>query len=624
MWLLRRVLVWVVLAGGVSAVLLVLGVGAFIQTGKVKQGVERFASAQLGRAVMMDGMQVGLGRNITIEVRDFKLANVPWGSEPYMTRFDRLSAVVDAGELWRGRAVFHALSIDGLNIFLERDQNGKGNWKFKNSKPYVPRDPFTYEAKDRSDFPIILNGTLQNGLFRMKTTGGSLIRIDGKNLKMTAENDKSPVVLDIDGAYGGMPAQLTVAGDSYSVLRDPSTPYPAKVKIVVGRGALHFTGTLTDPLDADGIKGVATIDASVLDDIYNMVGLSLKGRFPLQIIGDLTRAEDVWVYENQRGHAAGSAFTGSLKLVEGARKEPDFIAIDAAFKAIDTRLFIDGTTSLSRKTKLSDIDTLSLRADPNPDVILDAKISAGEVRYDKFIITDVTVHAKNKPGYISLDPFSFNMAGGRADVKMNLDAKDKTPRLHTRIDYKNADIARILHFTDFADGLITGRLTAQAELSMNGETFHKALRNSTGGIVTFLKQGRISRDLVDKASMDVLALFRDEDGWAPINCMLGIYSMRNGLGAVMPLRFVTPELTFYGTGPVNLLNRQIDVVLQGDSDHTLALDIPLRLSGDMASINITPLIFGTGPDVDLNAEKKAMSSLPPFLRAVAEKNYCTH
>jgi hypothetical protein len=65
-------------------------------------------------------------------------------------------------------------------------------------------------------------------------------------------------------------------------------------------------------------------------------------------------------------------------------------------------------------------------------------------------------------------------------------------------------------------------------------------------------------------------------------------------------------------------------VLQGDSDHTLALDIPLRLSGDMASINITPLIFGTGPDVDLNAEKKAMSSLPPFLRAVAEKNYCTH
>ncbi len=619
-----RVMAWTVLVGGVVLAAFILSAFIFIQTADLRQEAERYASFTLGRSVTIGALQIKLGRDIAIDIQNFHLASPSWGTEPDMASFEHLSAVLDAGSLWRGRVLLRDLSIDGLRIFLERDKDGKGNWKFKGSTPYVPRDPFTHEAKERSDFPIILNGVLRNGQFRMKTTGGTMIRIDGDDLKMSSVDDKSPVILLINGAYNGMNAQLDVAGDSYAVLRDPSTPYPAKVKIIVGRSKVSFDGTLTDPVNADGIKGAATLNASVLDDIYKVLGLALKGKFPLLVDGDLTRAGDLWVFENQQGSVAGSQFTGDSKLIEGARGEADSIAVDIAFKVLDMRPLIDGTSGMSRKTKMSDIDNLSLQADQKPGVLADARIRAGQVVYDDYKISDLDLRAQNKPGWISLDPFSFGVVGGRAEVNITLDATGKTPHLFSRIKFNNADIERILRFRNFSESLITGRLSALAELNMYGETIHKGLRNSRGGVVTFLKKGRVSRDLVDEASMDILALFRDEEGWAPISCFLGIYSMHNGQGYLMPLRFVTPELTFYGVGPINLLTRQVDIILQGNSQHTLALDIPLQLTGPFSDIDITPLVFGEGRDADFVAEKDLINNLPPALRNLAKQNYCTH
>ena len=75
---------------------------------------------------------------------------------------------------------------------------------------------------------------------------------------------------------------------------------------------------------------------------------------------------------------------------------------------------------------------------------------------------------------------------------------------------------------------LAGNLTAHATLEMTGETSLEALKASRSHAVLAMTEGRVARALLEKASTDLRALFREGKGWAELTCVLRIVDLANG------------------------------------------------------------------------------------------------
>ncbi len=100
-------------------------------TGQLTGPVTRWLSGQLGRSLVADGgVRITVGRVTRITATGLRLANSPWGARPDMLLARRLTLEVDTRSLLEDTVVLRSLTIEGLDLLLERSASGKNNWDF--------------------------------------------------------------------------------------------------------------------------------------------------------------------------------------------------------------------------------------------------------------------------------------------------------------------------------------------------------------------------------------------------------------------------------------------------------------------------------------------------------------
>jgi uncharacterized protein involved in outer membrane biogenesis len=97
----------------------------------LKPRMARMVKDATGRELKLEG-QVDLTVGLTprLVVRKAVLANAPWGSQPQMIQVDTLEAAVRLLPLLAGEVVVTYVGLSGVDVLLETDTNGKGNWEF--------------------------------------------------------------------------------------------------------------------------------------------------------------------------------------------------------------------------------------------------------------------------------------------------------------------------------------------------------------------------------------------------------------------------------------------------------------------------------------------------------------
>ncbi len=610
--------VCVVILGGV--------VVALLHTTDFAPVVERYASKATGREVTVGDIKIQWSSPLRIRIEDFHFGNAAWGTEPDMVALKSMDAVLDTQALLQGNVKFQYLSLDDLQIFLERNESGVGNWRFHDFSPSVPKDPFEHESDQRAGFPVILDAAIKNSAFRMKTSSGSMIRIDAHDLRLGAQDEHSPFLLVVDGAYNGKAAKMSLASDSYTVLQDPSTPYPVKIRIARARDTLDFEGTMTDPVNGDGARGALSLNAPDMGEILSMFGLNVRASFPVYLKTPLIRAGDRWSFENLDGKIARTNFTGKLILNEGSRAVADDLVGELNVKKLDARRIIDGVSKMKRPTQKSDIKYIPLEATKNPGMTVDISLRAGEVHYDNWHVSDAELHVKNTPGKISVEALKFSAAEGRISMDMHLDATGKTPYLKSEIDVAAVDLGRILRLAKSPDArkVINGPINARAVLNMKGQNVEQGIKNSRGGVVAYMNDGRIAKKFLELATLDLNLLFGGSKGQEKMSCLLGVYTMRNGEGRLAPLQLHAESASLTGGGTINLLSKEINIYMEPVEGTTgfLALDIPLHFSGPFSSIGIEPIVFGKSNLPKTQAVRQIPQDLLPELRSLAMRSNC--
>jgi len=143
----RRRKRFLIALGVATAVVAAIWIGAkrFVPP-LLRRTAERLASQALGREVNIAGsFDVSFSTAPRVTAADLRLANAPWGSDPWMLRVGRASVVVDLLSLRSGPPLVRELEIENARLLLEEDGAGGRNWVFA-SEP-APSGPRAEQPK---------------------------------------------------------------------------------------------------------------------------------------------------------------------------------------------------------------------------------------------------------------------------------------------------------------------------------------------------------------------------------------------------------------------------------------------------------------------------------------------
>ena len=580
--------------------------------------IEEYGSDSLDRRMTIGTLQIGWGNPLSVELRDFRVANASWGSSPEMVRIESLSAVIDPWSLFGGAMRFEKLEVVKPVIVLERNADGTGNWKTGKSE-----SSSAARSASRSQFPTLIDLALRGGNVSYRTTGGNWLRVQLDDLKIRSDGADRPVTIALDGAYNDLQAKLTADAQSFDAMRDASRPYGIAFSIANASTSVEFKGTLEDPLDFDGVQGSLEIDAQKVDGLLRIFGAESGIDPPARFAGDLQRQGDHWQLSEAKGKLGSSAFSGGLVLEEAVRGQPDDVSFDLAFPELDLDPLLKGADG-AKSVKIADWRALSLHVEEKRGTNIAWRIAATLLKYGKMRVADVDIRGRLASGAIDLEQLKFAFAGGAVDASGSVENLAGGGHVVMRATLSGVDAAKLSGLAGAEAGQIAGRLDGGLTLDMTGDTVKFALKASRGHVVLAVTEADIARDLVERVSTDLRTLFRTREGMVQVTCLLGVVDLRNGIGTIWPLRLRTSDGTLVGHGQANFLSQRLDLTIQSVSASTgfFALDVPVSISGEFRNLQVQPAtgLFAaslTGPVGD-----DPLHGVPQELRPLAEKNLC--
>jgi uncharacterized protein involved in outer membrane biogenesis len=592
--------------------LIALGIGAALLLVMVdwRPYIERAASRSLGRPLSVASLRIDWRNPLVVELTDLRLANAPWGSQLDMLRVERLVATIDLRSLLHGVVRYETLLLENPTLLLERDAGGIGNWHFTGN---AAASGLAIIPKNRTQFPTLIDFALRRGKLTYRATRSDL-RLDFHDLAIRSAGDDQKVALTLEGAYNGFPTRLTATTDSYAELRNASTPFGADFSITSATSTIGFAGTMTEPLDFEGVRGRMQIDAKKLGDFLRVLGAEMRADFSFVVAGPFERTGAHWQISQAKGRLARDGFGGRLALDEGGRGAADTIAPNLSFAELNLAPLIAGRGRS---------DAISLRLETDPAANVDARIAARQLTYETRRLADFAIAARTKAGELSVSALSFALAGGKVEASGSAHTVVGGSRVAVSAALSGADTDRLAQAIDAEPGQIAGTLDGGVLLDMTGATLTDALKTSRGQAVLSMTDGRIIRDLVERAYTDLRTLFRKDERWMPVTCLLGIADLQDGVATISPLRLRTPDTTLVGFGRANLITKRVDLIVKPETGSTslLALKLPLRITGSFDRLSVAPSFESSASEPPVGDPGHL---LKPELQLLAERNPCRH
>ncbi len=601
----------ILLGSGAFALLLLCGIGiAVLATADLRGWIESRASDETGRTVGIGSLEIAWARRTTVTVRNLTIGNAPWSGTPHMVKIDMLVAEFDLWMLLRGWARYERLTAEGVTVILERGPGHVGNWKLNDAEGgnggLIP--------KNRTQVPTLMDFVLDRGRVVYRDAEADLeLEVRAERFRVTAAGEEAPIRLTWRGAYNGIDGTLRAEGGSFTDLRRAELPFAVVATLTVDENQLALQGTMMEPLDFEGVSGAVQGEILNLMTLLEAVdaGISLPARG--RIAGHFRRNGSRWSLTDAKGELAGTAFEGHLDFREAPRGGRDHLNVDLRLDRLDVGAVVPeraGTTDFAGTT-------LELGEAGSMDIA--ARLAARQVIWSRWSAADLDVEASRTNGEITVGTLRFATLGGGVEARGHATRGEKGVTLGA-----TADIDRI-RLDEFAGGLgtqtggITGRLIGRMALDSAGRTAAEAVAGLNGHAILTLAEGKVPRALIERLSVDLRSLFRNDEGSSEVSCLLALLDIRAGIGRFAPLRLRTPEATVTANGRVDFLAERIDAIVftERRRPRLFALNIPLRVTSGPGTLSVEPLA-GAAPRPD----RTDLAGLPPASRALAERNPC--
>lgn len=601
------------------ALLVVGGFGAFlfVKNGDLGSFVAQKISENLGRKVEIESLRISPGRWIDVELRGVTLANLASGSHPEMLSLRNVRAEVNAWSLlFATTPLVRSVVVEGMTLRLEKI-HGHKNWHFGDRAAAPARDT----PPDYHRLPTILDFQMKDSEIVFRPTSGKFLRTKIDEGHVSSEAANTPVRMNVSGSYNGLALKLTGDLDSFDALRRAPQPFPVRLNVTSGDTSMALQGTMTDPLNFEGVVGTLTLHAPTPAVFASLAGEALDLHLDTELTGKFEHAGNDWKLSDIRGKLNHEAFSGAvLHLVEGDHGKPDHIQANLAFTRLNLNRIIAGAPPPGAADKHADI---ALKLDPKQDPVVDARFTVQELSYAKMRLTNGRFAGVLAADRIDVSEVSLSTLGARITAQAHAQTIPAGTRITADVGMHYADIDALGRGFGVSALPLNGRINGRLAVSAEGRTLNTAAHQARVSAVISMLGGSVEKRVIELGSTDLRAAFRRADGHAPLNCLLGVLDMRAGVGQVAPLRIRAEIGTIAGAGHFDIFRQTMDLTIgsQADTTNFFALDVPVRVHGRFDDPDFAPASWSNEGRAEMAAADN-IAPLPPALRNFANQNPC--
>ena len=218
--------------------------------------------AATGRELAIAGtLELDISLNPALMVEGLSFANAAWGSRPEMVRLKRLEAEVELLPLLTGDVRVKRLVLSGLDVLVETDAKGLGNWVFAAQ----PATAAPSGGGAGGPLPVVhlvriedVTLAYADGVTGERTTLGI------ESLEASAQGVDAPLAIDLAGALNGAAFQAKGSLGSLRRLLEGGAPLPVSLKAEALGATLGVEGAIAEPLQAKGIDLAITVKGGEL------------------------------------------------------------------------------------------------------------------------------------------------------------------------------------------------------------------------------------------------------------------------------------------------------------------------------------------------------------------------
>jgi len=593
-----RALKWV---GGTVAVLFVV-IALFFTFGLslLKGPITRAVSDATGRELVIEGKlrPVWSWVHPRLRAEGVTFANADWGKADYLLNAEAVEASISVLPLLAGRVVLPEVHLQGAELSLEQDADGRKNWILKEE----PED----QKKPSRLFIKLL--TVDEGRLRWEDAWREHsfvadLSTDGTGLSFSGE-----------GTYSGMPLKAKGHAGQVLSIRDVDAPFPISAEIKIGDTSATFDGTLTGLIGFKGIDlNFKQLSGKTMEDLYWIIGLAFPDTSPYKLSGRLLRTDGMWRFENFAGKVGESDLAGTLQVDTGG--ERPYMHGDLHSKVLN---FADlgplvGTNQPREGGGV--LPDAPFNVDRWQTLDADVRLRAGTIERPKQLpIENLSTRIQMRDQVLGLDPLEFGIAGGKLAGTVKVDGNRDPVRGSVNMRVRNLQLGKLFPTLKQAQGSI-GDLNGLIELSGTGASVGELLGSSNGKIGVYMDEGKVSEFLMELVALqlwEAAAVKLKGDREVNIRCAIADFSVKGGVAKTNAFVFDTRDVVVTGDGTINLNTEEMDLKLKPQpKDRKLgSLRTPLHIKGTFSAPDV-------GPDMSKLAARGAgtlaMGILNPLL-----------
>ena len=604
----RRAKIWLGVLGGLSA--LIVAVVILFDWNWLKPYAEAQASAELGRRVRIESLDVKLGREPLVILDGFQIGNPPEFSESSnLADFQRMEFRVDLARYFKtGEIFFPEMTLHHPVLRLEPGPTtGTPNWLVG------PLDPRSAEATSPAA-PEIGRLTVHEGLVHVvapKTRTDVDILI---HTEPDPNGGEQQIVASGSGRYAGAETKFEARAGSFAALRDVTARYPVDLLWEVGKTRLRLAGTVLNRTNLAGVDGKLELSGPDMSLLYPVLGLALPPTPPYKVIGHVWHSGTVVHFDKFDGIVGSSDLSGSIA-VDTAGPRPILVGELNSGKTVlaDLAGFVgatpgkpDAPNATKERKAVAAKDAAGDRALPSRpvDVMrmneMDAHIvyRAKRLESEYLPLDDLMAKLDLENGRLRLQPLNFSIGKGRIATTVDVDATKTPPRWNIDAEFRNVDLKRIMQKSGGFDG--AGLIGGRAKLAGTGISAADVLDSADGRATLAMTSGQISALLTELAGLDLLEALgfsmSGKERTFPIRCMVVDGTLQKGVLKTNALVLDTTDTNIGGAGWLNFRDETMSFRFEAHPKDVslLAFRAPVNVSGTLKKprVSIDPATTG--------------------------------
>ncbi|MGI9482057.1 MAG: AsmA family protein [Hyphomicrobiales bacterium] len=229
------------------------------------------------------------------------------------------------------------------------------------------------------------------------------------------------------------------------------------------------------------------------------------------------------------------------------------------------------------------LDLDKVKASFNVDMRLKATKIAGAGKR----ASNIDARFRYNDQVVRLEPLKVRYLGGQISTSVNINLKNKAPRITAKGSMSNWKIGDTLSQLG-AGGTLTGTVRLNYSLNTAGSTVLGMLKSLNGRASVYLRNGTVGSTLVDLSGLSVPSwLFSRSrrEGFTRLVCLVAPLTFKNGRGTVNPLVLETENVQIVGGGSFDFRKDSILIraTPRAKKRQIAAVATPFRITGQLTS-----------------------------------------